>query len=110
MSLKPLLWKVYEKKEKDDNWPKRVIGASLVYLNDTNRYLLIGGNFNAYENLINNFQMNAEIIRGVDKDINDFQKLNSEKISYLTQSVYNNSSPKNIEVYLYELSPGIIIK
>jgi hypothetical protein len=109
MSLKPLLWKHYEKDiDKEEIWPKRVIGASLVYLEDQKKYFLIGGNFNAFENLNKLFTLNSGLINGVDKNIENFSKLNMDKLTYLTESIYNNQTAKNIEVYNYELKPGKI--
>lgn len=108
VTLKPLLWKSYEKQEKDDIWPKKVVGASLIFCQDTKRYFLIGGNFNAFENSRKNFHLNQEIISGVDKNIENFSKLDSEKISYLTGSVYSNGNaqtPRLIDVYILELYP-----
>lgn len=104
--IQPLIWKNYDKREKDDVWPRKVIGASLVYLEDQNRYFMIGGNFNAYENGIKNIKLNKEIISGVNRDINDFNKLNSEKISYLTGSIYTGGDKKKtIDVYIFETEP-----
>jgi N-acetylneuraminic acid mutarotase len=105
MSLKPLLWKNIEKSEKDDIWPRQVCGASLVYLDDVNKYFLIGGNFNAYENTIKNFQLNKDIISGIDRDINNFDKLDHAKLTYLTDNIYNNQNHKSIEIYVYEQLP-----
>lgn len=50
----PLLWKGYEKTEREENWPKRLIGSSVIY-EDNSKYFVIGGQFNAYENLVNNY-------------------------------------------------------
>jgi hypothetical protein len=97
MSFKPLLWKNYEKTEKDDFWPKKTTGGALVYLDDINKYYLIGGGFNIYENLIKNYELNTNIIKAVDRKIDDFAKYNTEKKEYLTDLVYNNPN-KQVEV------------
>jgi hypothetical protein len=103
LSLKPLLYKVYEKIDNEEVWPKKLIGGSLVYLEKANKYILIGGNFNAFENANKNIQLNREILGG---SIETFNKLESSKRAYLTESVYNNNqSTKMIDVYVYELSP-----
>jgi N-acetylneuraminic acid mutarotase len=103
VSLRPLLWKVFEKTDSDDIWPKKTIGPSLVYVEKFKKYVLIGGNFNAFENSNKNVQLNREILSGT---MDNFNKLDNAKRSYLTDSVYNNNqSSKSIEVYIYELHP-----
>ena len=67
VGLNPLKWNVLEISEKDDIWPKRTVGASLVYLEEKEKYILIGGNFNAFENSNKNFKLNRELIAGVEK-------------------------------------------
>jgi hypothetical protein len=104
--LNPLKWNVFEKSEKEELWPKRTIGASLVYLEEKEKYLLIGGNFNVLENSNKNFKLNKELIAGVEKNINDFFKLENKKLDYLAESVANNSQNlKIIDIYVYELKP-----
>ena len=104
--LNPLKWNVFERLEKDDLWPKRTIGASLVYLEEKEIYVLIGGNFNALENTNRNFKLNRELIAGVEKNINNFYKLENAKIEYLAESVANSSQNlKSIDIYVYECAP-----
>lgn len=105
--LKPLLWKILEKSEKDDIWPKHVMGASLIYCDDIEKYVLIGGNFNAYENLIKNFSLNSGLINAIDNNVENFQKVNAEKISFLTDNIYNNQEKKTIDTYFFETKSGI---
>jgi hypothetical protein len=105
MSFKPLLWKNYEKRECDDFWPKKITGGCLVYLEDINRYYIIGGGFNIYENLMKNYELNTNIIKAVDRKMEDFPKFNNEKINYLTDLVYNNPN-KQIEIYKLNLEDG----
>ena len=106
MSLRPLLWKIKEKLDSDDIWPKSTLGASLVYTPESQRYFLIGGNFNSYENYLSNEQLNNEIISSVNKNMENYYKLESQKISYISNKIFdNNLSNRYIEVYIYELYP-----
>jgi hypothetical protein len=105
MSFKPLLWKNYEKGEKDDFWPKKLVGAALVYLDDLNKYYVIGGGFNIYENLMKNYELNTNIIKAVDRKIDEFGKFNNEKKGYLIDLVYNNPN-KQVEVLCLNLQDG----
>lgn len=66
ITLKPLIWKNIDKSDHDDIWPKKCYGASLLYLEDTYQYYLIGGNHNAYENEKKNYELNKEIIKTAD--------------------------------------------
>ncbi len=103
LSLKPLMWKVYEKVESDEIWPKKLCGTSLIYLEESNQYLLIGGNFNSYENANKNVELNRQIISGT---MESFNQLEKAKRVYLTDTVTAASkSGKNIEVYFYQLTP-----
>ncbi len=102
-NIKPLMWRLHEKTEKEEIWPKVLTGASLVYLEKSQKYVLIGGNFNALENIKKNFQLNRELIAGIDKNIENFIEFESKKIESLTDSVMNNShSLKTIEIYVYD--------
>jgi len=104
--LKPLFWKIYNKNEKDDVWPKKVSGSSLVYMEKTQKYFLIGGNFNAYENAIKNIELNKEILSAVDQNIENFSKYDNKKMKYITELVSNNyKNPKEIEVYSFDIYP-----
>ena len=49
-NLQTLIWKKIEKTENDNFWPSNIIGASLVYVDDTKQYFLIGGNDKLYDN------------------------------------------------------------
>jgi N-acetylneuraminic acid mutarotase len=105
-NIKPLMYKAHEKSDKDDNWPKNIIGACMIYVEASKKYVLIGGNFNALENIKKNFQINREIIAGIDKNIENFYELEQKKIEYLTESVLNNSqSQKFIDIFVYETQP-----
>ena len=42
--LQTLIWKKIEKNNNDKFWPNNLIGASLIYVDDTKQYYLIGGN------------------------------------------------------------------
>ena len=107
MSFKPLLWKNYEKSERDDFWPKKLMGSAIIY-HELNKYYVIGGQFNSYENLIKNYDLNTNIIKGIDKKVEDFGKLSNDKVNFISESVNNNLN-KNIEVYLLNLNQGNII-
>jgi len=101
--MKPLLWKIHEKSESDELWPKRLTGCVLVFLEKLNKYILIGGNFNAYENANKNILLNKEILSS---NIENFNKLENAKRAYLTDIVYNsNLGSKSIDVYIYEQIP-----
>ena len=75
-NLQTLIWKKIEKTENDNFWPSNIIGGSLVYVDDTKQYFLIGGNDKLYDN--------NSTLNGLNKS---FQ--NSDKIN----------------VYIYELQP-----
>ena len=108
MSFKPLLWKNYDKSERDENWPKKLMASAIIYY-EHNKYYVIGGQFNIFENLMKNYDLNNNIIKGIDKKVEDFGKFSSEKVNYISESVQNNIN-KNIEVYLLNLNQGKIIK
>lgn len=101
--LKPLIWNISDQTSDDLNWPKKIIGASLLFIQELNILILVGGNFNLIENLTRNLQINANLLKGIDKNILNFQELESEKIKYINESVYN-SPPKQCEVYVYDLT------
>jgi hypothetical protein len=101
MSFAPLLWKNYEKTEKDEHWPKRLTGASIIF-EENNKYFVIGGQFNAYDNLVKNYELNNNIIKGVDKKIDEFSKYNNDKVNYIVESVIQNQN-KQLEVYSLNL-------
>ena len=106
MHLKPLIWKNIEKSDKDDIWPKKTFGASLIYLDDLKQYFLIGGNHNAFENEKINYDLNSDIIKAADTSIRDYQKSEQAKLAYITQNVTRNYYTENqIDLYVYELSP-----
>ena len=42
--LQTLIWKKIEKNNNEKFWPNNLIGASLIYVDDTKQYYLIGGN------------------------------------------------------------------
>lgn len=106
IGLQPLIWKNIEKNDKDDIWPKKNFGASLLYLDDVNQYFLIGGNHDAYQNELNNYDLNKEIIKTVDSNPLNFQKAEQNKIGYISQNVSNNYYTQNqIDIYIYELNP-----
>ena len=105
ITLKPLIWKNIDKSDHDDIWPKKCYGASLLYLEDTYQYYLIGGNHNAYENEKKNYELNKEIIKTAD-NINLFNRVEKEKIDYITDNVSRNYySDYKIDLYLYDLEP-----
>jgi hypothetical protein len=106
MSRTPLMWKIMDKNEKEDLWPKRAIGHSVVYLDDINKYILIGGNFDAYGNMMKNIELNTKLIGGIDKRIESFESLSQDKIKYFNESIANNFK-KSIDVFLYD--PGILV-
>jgi len=105
MSLKPLQWKVIEKPENEEFWPKPILGGSLIYVPELQKYFLIGGNFNSYENYHTNKKMNQDILTAVNKNLNNYYKLETEKINYISNKIFdNNHSNRYIEVYTYELN------
>ena len=99
--LKPLIWNTSDKYEEEDYWPKKIIGATLNYLEEQNILIIIGGNFNVIENLKANLKINSDILKGIDENIEDFFKLVKEKIDYINKTVYS-SDIKNIEVLCYD--------
>lgn len=106
IELSQLIWKNYEKKDKDDIWPKKNIGAALVYLDDENKYFLLGGNHDAYENELTNYALNKEIIKTVDTNPSQFAKAEQTKLNYIKQNVTNKYySMNNLDLYIYELDP-----
>lgn len=106
MSLKSLQWKTIEKQENEEVWPKSLLGASVVYIPETQKYFIIGGNFDSYENYLTNEKMNQDIISAVNKNLESYYKLESEKIKYISNKIFdNNLSNRNIEVYILELFP-----
>lgn len=106
LGLKPLIWKNIERSEKDDIWPKKVFGASLVYITETNQYFLIGGNYDTYDNHLRNYELNRELIKSVDANVLNFHKAEQNKINYITDNVtHNYYNAGSIEIYTYELEP-----
>lgn len=120
-NIQSYIWKIIEKGEKDDDWPKKRYGASLIYLPDKNKYFLIGGRFDAYQNEIKNYELNINILKEIDNSI-ALQKKYQEKIEsgeIYPQSEKNSNLQKacnakyeyvfqhqpdfnEIEVYIYE--------
>ena len=106
IGLQPLIWKNIEKSDKDDIWPKKNFGASLIYLDDINCYFLIGGNHDAYQNELINYELNREIFKTVDTNPLNFKKADQAKLSYINQNVTNNYYVDNqIDIYTYQLDP-----
>jgi hypothetical protein len=104
--LKPLLWKIHNKSEKDDVWPKKPIGSSLIYIHKIQKYFLIGGNFSAYENALKNIELNKEILWAVNQNIENFSKYDNKKKKYITELVSNSvKNPKEIDIYGFDLFP-----
>lgn len=100
--LKPLIWNISDQTADDINWPKKLIGASLLYIPDEKMLILIGGNFNLIENLNKNLQINANLLKGIDRNILAFQELETEKIKYINETVYETET-KTCDVYAYHL-------
>ena len=98
---KPLMWKIMEKNEKDDLWPKKALGHSVVYLNNLNKYILIGGNFDAYGNMMKNIEFNTKLINGIDKNISSFEHFSQEKIKYFNEDISMNFK-KPIDIFIYD--------
>ena len=107
--LKPLIWNISDVTIDDLNWPKKVIGASLLHLNNLNCLMLVGGNFNLIENLNKNLQINANLLKGIDNNIENFHELESEKIKYIDEMVYQTNQ-KQCEIYIYNLNERKWIK
>jgi len=105
MSLKPLQWKVSERKENEELWPKKIVGASFIYASDLHKYFLSADNFDCYENFHTNEKMNQDILSAVKKNLNNYYKLEAEKVNYISNKIYDNESNRYIEVYTYELFP-----
>lgn len=106
MSLKPLQWRVIEKSENEELWPKQTLGASFIYAPELQKYFLIAGNFDCYENYHTNEKMNQDILTAVNKNLNNYYKLEAEKVNYISNKIYdNNIANRYIEVYTYELQP-----
>jgi len=106
MSLKPLQWNVIEKRENEDLWPKQILGASFLFVPDLQKYFLIAGNFDCYENYHTNEKMHQNILSSVNKNLNNYYKLEAEKVNYISNKIYdNNLSNRYIEVYTYDLQP-----
>lgn len=99
--LKPLIWNSSDKFEQEDCWPKKILGCTLDYLQDQNKLLLVGGNFNVIENLKANLELNTDILKGIDENIQEFQELENRKIDYINMAVYSNNT-KNIDVLCYD--------
>ncbi len=100
---RPLEWIINDKKDKDDFWPpKKLLGHSIIYIEEENKYYCIGGNFNFYENFTRNMEFNTKLIQGVEKEIENFNKYDKEKLKYIGDilNYYNNIK---CEVYSYEL-------
>ncbi len=103
MSLKPLLWKQIEKQDNENVWPKPIIGGIFIFIPDLQKYFLIGGNFNCYENYQTNEKMKQDIVSSVNKNLDNYYKLEAEKINYISNKYYdNNVSNRFIEVYTYD--------
>ena len=107
MNQKPLMWKIYDKKNKEDLWPKNLIGHSIIYIEEENKYFCLGGNFNFYENYTRNIEYNTKLLQAVDKDIENFNKYDQEKLRYLNDLLTNYSNLKCIDVFTYH--PGICV-
>ena len=99
--LKSLIWN-FTDKDDDEHWPKKNIGGCLLHLQQLNKLILIGGNFNAIENLNRNLQLNTNILKGIDKNIENFLNLEGEKIKYINEMVYYTKK-KNIELLVYDM-------
>ncbi len=106
MSLKPLQWKLIEKQDNEEFWPKPVLGGSFIFVPETQKHFLIGGNFNCYENYLTNEKMNQDILSAVNKNLESYYKLETEKIMTISNKIFdNNLSNRYIEVYTYEMHP-----
>ncbi len=66
--LQTLIWKKIEKNNNDKFWPNNLIGASLIYVDDTKQYYLIGGN----DKLI----YNSNSIKDLNKSSQNIDKIN----------------------------------
>lgn len=99
---KPLIWTSSDKDD-EDQWPKKVIGANTLYIKELNKLILIGGNFNSIENLSKNLQLNTNILKGIDKNIEKFQSLEREKIKYINEMVYFTKK-KNIDLLIFDFN------
>ncbi|MCQ2817125.1 MAG: hypothetical protein MJ252_07660 [archaeon] len=104
--LEPLIWKVFEKGEKDDNWPKRNYGASLIHLMEDDKYFLIGGNHDAYQNEKTYVSLNNDLINAIDEGPTAYQKAAHNKLNYIGNNLSENYYAKNqIDVYVYDMEP-----
>ena len=102
MNQRPLMWKIFDRKDKEDIWPKKLIGHSVIYIEEENKYLCLGGNFNFYDNFIRNIEFNTKILQAVDKDIENFNKYDHEKLKYLNELLTSYNNLKSIEVFSYD--------
>lgn len=110
MSLKPLEWKIIEKME-EENWPKSILGASFVYVEDLQKFFLIGGNFNSYENHKTNEKLDEDIVSAVNKNLDSYYKMEKQKVNSISKKIFDdNTSNKYMDVYTFSLPEKIWIK
>jgi len=61
---------------------------------------LFGGNSSAYENALNNIELNKEILWAVNQNMENFSKYDNKKKKYITELVsINSKNPKEIEMF-----------
>ena len=110
MSLKPLEWKIIERTN-DENWPKTVLGASFIYVEDLQKFFLIGGNFNSYENHYSNEKLNGDIVSAVNKNLDSYYLMEKQKVSSISKKIFDdNTSNKYMDVYTLSLPDKTWIK
>jgi len=96
------MWKIHDRKTKEETWPKNLIGHSIIFIEEENKYLCLGGNFNFYENFTRNIEFNTKLLQAVDKDIENFNKYDQEKLRYLNEILTYYGNLKTIEVFSYD--------
>lgn len=110
MSLKPLEWKIIENTN-DEKWPDSILGASFVYVEDLQKFFLIGGNFNSYENQKTNEKLNEDIVSAVNKNLDSYYIMEKQKVNSITNKIFdNNTSNKYMDVYTFSLPSKIWVK
>lgn len=104
LSQKPLMWRIKDKSDKDDIWPKKLLGHSILFVEEEKKFFCLGGNFNFYENFLRNIEFTTRLIKEVNKDIENFNKFDNEKLRYLNETISYYNNLKYIEVFSYDIS------
>jgi hypothetical protein len=109
MSLKPLEWKIIERIN-EQVWPNSILGASFVYVEDLQKFFLIGGNFNSYENHYANEKLNEDIVSAVNKNLDSYYLMEKQKVNSISKKIFDDNTSKYIDVYTFSFPENIWIK